>query len=80
MKRNETLVVAKNGRGTFRKIGAVGAVIGAALVGTANAQTDPTAALSTLITTDWALLLAAGVIVMTGTIAMAVIKRFRRVM
>ena len=57
-------------------------IVGAALVSApflALAQSDPTAQLTGVITTDWPLVLAAGVLVMVGTIAMAIIKKFRKV-
>jgi hypothetical protein len=42
-------------------------------------MSDPTVQLMGVITTDWPLVLAAGVTVMIGVIAMAIIKKFRKV-
>lgn len=43
------------------------------------AQSDPTVELTSVITTDWPLVMAAGVTVMIGVIAMAIVKKFRKV-
>ena len=60
----------------MRKIIVVAALVSAPFL--ALAQSDPTAQLTGVISTDWPLLLAAGVLVMVGIIGMRIAMKFGR--